>query len=59
MLISKCSDAADVVAVRNPDGTTAVVVLNRGDRDVGYILRWECNLARMLFPAHSLSTVVF
>ena len=58
MLVSKCDDKTDIVAARNTDGSIAVVVLNRGDRDTGYVLRWDGNLARIHFPAHSISTVI-
>ncbi len=58
MLVSKCDDKTDIVAAKNPDGTIAVVVLNRGDRDTGYVLRWNGNLSRIHFPAHSISTLI-
>jgi glucosylceramidase len=55
---SRCDDKVDVTAAKNPDGKVVLVVLNRGDKDTGYVLRLNGELSRTHFPAHTISTVV-
>jgi len=56
---SRCDDRVDVTAVKNPDGSLAVVVLNRGNADTGYALRLNGEIIRTHFPARTISTLVF
>ena len=54
---SRCDDRVDVTAARNPDGSVAVVLLNRGEADLSYALRLEGKVIRVSVPAHTLSTL--
>ncbi len=49
----------DITAARNPDGSIAVVALNRTDRDAPIHLRHRGAVAKALLPAHSIATYVF
>ena len=46
-----------MTAARNPDGSVAVVLLNRGEADLSYALRLEGKVIRVSVPAHTLSTL--
>jgi glucosylceramidase len=46
-------------AVVNPDRTVAVVVMNRGDKEVKYNLWVAGNAAEVTSPPHSIQTLVF
>ncbi len=52
------TDALETVAFENPDGTKAVVVLNRTDAEVPYMLRMDDRLAEFVSPAHSIQTLL-
>lgn len=56
---SKYTDRLQTTAFKNTDGTIAVVVLNRGDEELPYILRNRDELAELLIPAHSIQTLLF
>ena len=42
---------------KNPDGSLAVVLLNRGQSDASYALRIEGQIIRIKLPARTISTV--
>jgi glucosylceramidase len=46
-------------AFANPDGKTAVVVMNRGEKEVSYLLWIDGQAAEVSSPAHSIQTLVF
>ncbi|RUS42863.1 glycoside hydrolase family 30 beta sandwich domain-containing protein [Cohnella sp. AR92] len=56
---SKYTEKLQTTAFRNPDGTIAVVVLNKTDEEVPYILRNREEIAEASIPAHSIQTVLF
>lgn len=56
---SKYTDKLETIAFKNADGTIAVVVLNRTDEDLPYILRNRDELAESVSPAHSIQTLLF
>ncbi len=56
---SRCDDHVEVTAARNPDGTLAVVVLNRENQDRAYAFRLHGRVIRAAFPARTLSTLLF
>jgi len=58
IFFSQCDDLVDVTAAKNPDGSIAVVILNKHDRDLGYVIRMDGKLARVRFPAHTISTLM-
>jgi len=47
-----------VSAIRNPNGTIAVLVFNEGDADVAYVVRIGEQEATVTSPAGSLQTLV-
>ena len=51
-------DGAHSVAIRNPDGSVAVHVLNESEADVDYALQIGSRSAALTSPAASLQTVV-
>ena len=55
---SRCDGNVEVTAVKNPDGSLALVVLNQGSQDQSYALRLEGKIVRMAFPSRTISTVV-
>ena len=54
---SKCDDGIDVTAAKNPDGTLAVVLLNKSNADLKYVIRTNGQLMRVSLPARTISTV--
>lgn len=58
MGFSRCDHMVELTAARNPDGTLAVIVLNRGTEDRGYAIRIQGNVIRVHFPARTISTLV-
>lgn len=46
-------------AFANPDGTTAVIVMNRGEKEIPYYLWINGQAAETKSPAHSIQTLVF
>ena len=58
MGFSRCDHMVELTAARNPDGTLAVIVLNRGTEDRGYAIRIQGNVIRVHFPARTISTFV-
>lgn len=53
-----CDDVTEVTAAKNPDGSIAVVLLNRTSSDKSYAIRMEGNVIRIKAPGHTISTVV-
>ncbi|RJG25269.1 glycoside hydrolase family 30 beta sandwich domain-containing protein [Paenibacillus thiaminolyticus] len=56
---SRYTDKLDTTAFRNPDGTTAVVILNRTSGELPFHLRTEHGLASAHAPAHSIQTLLY
>ncbi|MCD7763406.1 MAG: glycoside hydrolase [Lachnospiraceae bacterium] len=56
--LSRCYDRVEATAVKNPDGTIAMIVLNRGNRDECYAIRMEGKIIRFIAPAGTISTIV-
>ncbi len=56
---SKYTEQLATTAFKNTDGTIAVVVLNRTDAEVPYILRNRDQVAETTIPAHSIQTLLF
>ncbi len=54
---SRCSDAFEMTAAKNPDGTLAVVFLNNNTDDTGVAIRLNGKVIRLDFPANTISTV--
>ncbi len=54
---SRCDDRVDMTAAGNPDGSIAVVLLNRGEKDAHYALRMEGRVIRVNVPAHTVNTL--
>lgn len=55
---SRCNDLVDVTAAKNTDGSIAVVLLNRGEKDTSYALRMDGKVIRIAIPAKTISTVL-
>lgn len=55
---SRCDDHAEITAAVNPDGSLAVVALNKENEDRAYALRIRGKVIRVSFPARTLSTLV-
>lgn len=59
VIASPTTDAIEATAFVNPDGSTAVVVLNTGDTPQDFVLSLgEAGVARAGSPAHSIMTLV-
>lgn len=56
---TRYTDNLEVTAFKNTDGTVAVVVLNRTDEELPYILRSSEELAENRIPAHSIQTLLY
>lgn len=56
---TKFTDRLECTAFKNPDGTIALVVMNRTDREQDFALRWREKLCDFQMPAHSIMTAVF
>lgn len=56
---SKYTDQLETTAFRNPDGTIAVVVMNRTDDELPFALRCRGQLADTSIPAHAIQTLLF
>lgn len=56
---TKYLDKLEVTAFKNTDGTIAVVVLNRTDDAIPYVLRSQTELADFSAPAHSIQTLLY
>lgn len=56
--MSRFGEALEALAVRNPDGTIVVVVLNRRDEDAKFFLRKNGRVVETMQEAHSISTYV-
>ncbi len=55
---SSFNEMVETVAVKNPDGTIAVVMLNRKDKGTRAILRLDNHICKFDVPAHSIITAV-
>ncbi|MFE4711948.1 MULTISPECIES: glycoside hydrolase family 30 beta sandwich domain-containing protein [Paenibacillus] len=56
---SKYTDHLETTAFRNPDGTIAVVVMNRTDNELPFTLRCREQLAETSIPGHAIQTLLF
>ena len=56
--VSRCDQKTEVTAAKNPDGSVAVVALNRGNEDAFYAFRVEGCCVRFGVPAGTISTLV-
>lgn len=54
---SRCDDRIELTAAKNPDGSLAAVLLNRGQSDASYAIRIEGRIIRILLPAKTISTI--
>jgi len=52
-------DALETTAFRNADGRVSVVVMNRTDRSIPFVLKFQGSAAITEAPAHSISTYRF
>lgn len=55
---SKYTDKLETTAFRNPDGTIAVIVMNRTEQELPYTLRFRNSLAENMIPAHAIQTLL-
>ncbi len=56
---TKYTDRLEVTAFKNPDGTFAVVVLNRTKEAIPFIVRLDGQLCKLEAEADSISTLIF
>ncbi|MDE7028656.1 MAG: glucosylceramidase, partial [Lachnospiraceae bacterium] len=57
ILVSKYSPDIEATAFRNPDGSRVLVLLNRSEREVDFVLSTEGkNSGRMKIGKHSIMT---
>ncbi|RED63213.1 glycoside hydrolase family 30 protein [Cohnella lupini] len=56
---SKYTEHLQTTAFKNTDGTIAVVVLNRSDEAIPYIVRNREEIAETVVEAHSIQTLLF
>lgn len=56
---SRFTDRLECTAFLRPDGTKVLVVLNRTDADIPFVLRWNGKIARAESREHSIMTLVF
>lgn len=56
---SRYTDKLEVTAFMNPDKKIAVVVLNRQDEDISYVLKDGNRICELTAPKHSISTVTY
>lgn len=54
---SRCDDKAELTAAKNPDGSLAVVLLNRGQADVSCAIRMNGQIIRITLPSKTISTI--
>lgn len=54
---SGCDDAVEFTAAKNPDGSIAVVLLNRGEKDKSYAIRMDGKVIRIALPAKTINTL--
>lgn len=56
---TKYTDKLEASAFKNPNGTIAVIVMNRSEQELPYTLRHRDELAESSVPAHSIQTLLF
>lgn len=56
---SRYTDKLEQTAFRNPDGAIALVVMNRTDAELPYVVRHRGELADSSIPAHGIQTLLF
>lgn len=56
---TKYTDKLEASAFKNPDGSIAVIVMNRSEQELPYTLRHRDELAESSVPAHSIQTLLF
>ncbi len=56
---SRYTDKLEQTAFRNPDGTIALVVMNRTDAELPYVVRHRGELADSSIPAHGIQTLLY
>ena len=62
MLTTQYTSDLECCGFVNPDGSYALIILNRTDRDIGFDLTWESmrlgkHIAPLDAPAHSIQTL--
>ena len=57
--LSRFDDTLDATAVKNPDGSIVLVILNKTGKDSGAFVRMEGTLTRVSCPAYTISTIIF
>lgn len=55
---SKCDSNIEMTAAKNPDGSIAVVILNKENKDQAYAIRFDGKVIRVKAPAKTISTIV-
>lgn len=55
---SKYTDKLETTAFRNPDGSIAVIVMNRTEQALPFTLRFQDSLAENVIPAHAIQTLI-
>lgn len=56
---TRYTDKLETTAFLNEDGAIAVVVLNRTEEELPFVLRYKEQLAEAVIPAHAIQTLVF
>jgi len=59
ILCAPTRDALEATAFRNADGRIAVVVMNRGEKAVPFVLKYKDGAAQTEAPEHSITTYLF
>jgi glucosylceramidase len=52
-------DSLEATAFRNPDGSVALIVLNRSDETIPFAIRFGKKAAKTESPARSIRTFIF
>ena len=56
--MTRFTDRLEISAFQNPDGSLAVVVLNRGEEEIQFLLRLNGRVCPVLSKAESISTII-
>ena len=59
ILCAPTLDALEATAFRNVDGRIAVVVLNRGEQEIPFAIKFNGRAAQTSLPAHAIATYIF
>ena len=55
---SRCLQEVEAAAMRNPDGSIGIVLLNRQKEELPVVIRMQGTLAEITLPAQTLSTIL-